>query len=342
MFKDMSNENKLAIAINALLSKIDNGEKIREQFIKTLDLKANNCIYEKYISTELDDILYSNKVVTYNRTPYISNFNELSNIGTGSFANVYKVHHKLDNCDYAIKKVLINEEDEPIAVLSEIRLLALMTYHPNIVRYFYSWLDISKKGIEDFYDEDDLDGNNVLLNQSTLFLCIQMELCEYTLRDYMTSMIYNNNGEKRLTIWQGILAAVQHLHYYNIMHRDIKPSNIFFKNNVVKLGDFGMARINDNIPITEEKSDEIGCSYYRAPEISSRFYDESIDVFSIGVILIELLLQYNTMSEKDHLIRNMFKTRIIPKLINMSHNSLIKKMISTNPLNRPKSLDIII
>ena len=222
MFKDIPNEIKLAIAIDTLLSKIDNGDKIRNQLVKTLQLNAKNIVYEKYISTELDDVLHNDKLITYNRTPYISNFNEISNIGTGSFANVYKVHHNLDNCNYAIKKILITEEDNPNDILLETRILASMTYHPNIIRYHYSWLDTSRRGIEDFYDSED-DNNYALVTYQPLFLCIQMELCDYTLRDYMSTTIYNDNAEKRLDIWLSILMAVQHLHSYNIIHRDIKP-----------------------------------------------------------------------------------------------------------------------
>ena len=58
--------------------------------------------------------------------------------------------------------------------------------------------------------------------------------------------------------------------------------------------------------------------------------------------MIELLLQYNTMTEKDKLIRNMFKTNSIPELLVIKYNNLMKRMISINPNERPKAIDIIL
>ena len=253
----------------------------------------------------------------------------LETIGDGSFAIVYKEHNNIDDQEYAIKKININIDDYtlPKDILWEARILAKMSYHPNIVRYYHSWLDTDRGLLTD----EDEEGSGIYLN-------LQLELCDFTLRDYMCTEIYNDDDVKRLKLWYGIILALQHLHKYSVIHRDIKPSNLFIKNNIIKLGDFGMSRI---YPYKDtKKSIEVGTAYYRAPEIDTGIYDESVDIYSAGIIMIELLLRYNTMMEKDKIIRNMFRYRTLPQLMNNNYNMLIERMISHEPSTRPKSIEI--
>jgi len=93
-----------------------------------------------------------------------------------------------------------------------------------------------------------------------------------------------------------ISSAVQHLHEtLNIAHRDIKPENLLYTEKgdggLLKLTDFGFAR-----KFTEnEKILETPCytPYYVAPEVlSTQPYDESCDVWAIGIITYILLCGY--------------------------------------------------
>ena len=141
--------------------------------------------------------------------------------------------------------------------------------------------------------------------------------------------IYDIDAINRVKLWSGLVYAIKHLHENSIIHRDIKPSNIFIKNGILKLGDFGLSRAySDEKSYEIEKSIDVGCSYYRAPEIDTGLYDSSIDVYSSGIILLELLLDYSTMMEKDRLVRNMIKTGKMPELLLDNYEILITKMIS--------------
>lgn len=62
-------------------------------------------------------------------------------------------------------------------------------------------------------------------------------------------------------------------------------------NGAVKLGDFGLARIIDNNAKDDILSHEIQTRWYRSPEIlfASRIYDFKVDIWSVGVIMSELI-----------------------------------------------------
>lgn len=326
MFSDIDNEQKLAITLKALLSKLDNGKEISDLINKTIPVNTynNDDIYHKYIDTEISAIMNKNvseQSLVPRTESNVGIYVTQDVLGSGSFANVYRAQHKLDKEFYAIKRVLIDTDLYNCVedILHEIKLLAKMTYHPNIIRYHHSWIDDKK--LIGFDDEDE--GQQVFLN-------IQLELCDYTLREYMCSYIYDINAIDRVKLWSGLICAVKHLHENSIIHRDIKPSNIFIKNSILKLGDFGLSRAyTDEQSYEIEKSIDIGCSYYRAPEIDTGTYDSSIDVYSSGIILLELLLNYSTMMEKDRLIRNMIKTGKMPELLLDNYEILITKMITT-------------
>lgn len=63
-----------------------------------------------------------------------------------------------------------------------------------------------------------------------------------------------------------ICLAIKHVHDRKILHRDIKGHNIFIsKNNSLKLGDFGIARV---LNMTHDKARTVvGTPYYLSPEI---------------------------------------------------------------------------
>lgn len=74
------------------------------------------------------------------------------------------------------------------------------------------------------------------------------------------------------------------------MHRDLKPENVLIDkemNNTLKIIDFGTSieydRNNELLKTTH------GTSYYIAPEVLAKSYDERCDVWSIGVMLYILL-----------------------------------------------------
>lgn len=81
-------------------------------------------------------------------------------------------------------------------------------------------------------------------------------------------------------------------HARGMVHRDIKPDNIFLsKTGQVKIGDFGIAKLQDTTGLTQAGG-AIGTPYYMAPEqFKNQKVDTRADIFSLGVLLWEMLAQ---------------------------------------------------
>jgi calcium-dependent protein kinase len=91
-------------------------------------------------------------------------------------------------------------------------------------------------------------------------------------------------------IMRDIFKAVKYLHSKNITHRDLKPENIMFrgseKDSEIVLVDFGMSSV---FLQGEKMSAQVGSPSYVAPEVLGGQYDESADLWSLGVIMYILL-----------------------------------------------------
>lgn len=288
---------------------------------------------------------------TYNKT-----FAEVKELGYGSFASVYKSQHKIDSQFYAIKKIIITDDllDLGYDVFDEVKMLSSLN-HPNVIRYYSSWVDfdinsvIMSKLIEDGSDSEFDSGFNSSKSNSSKsdpsqanlpILFIQTELCDYTLKDYIDMKMQYDSIEQRVGYWKQIVQGIEYIHLQNIIHRDIKPSNIFFLGSCVKIGDFGLSKNISSFALQINKSVEIGTSYYRAPEIDSGDYTQSIDMYSLGVILIEMLLNCKTYFERVTTIKNILETNNLD-LIDSQYSDLALGLINPDPKSRPGATQLL-
>ncbi len=86
----------------------------------------------------------------------------------------------------------------------------------------------------------------------------------------------------------GIAAGIGFLHDRGIVHRDLKPANIFRENGIVKVGDVGLSKfIAPSRRSAHTQS--VGTVYYMAPEVAKGRYCREVDVYSLAVILYELV-----------------------------------------------------
>ncbi len=108
-----------------------------------------------------------------------------------------------------------------------------------------------------------------------------------------------------LEIIRQVLAGLEEIHRVGIIHRDLKPENLMLSSDgVVKIGDFGIARLPvEEIP-PEQLSRGVGTLEYLAPEALDRnIINEGTDLYSVGVTLYQLLTRHypfgdGTLSEQ--------------------------------------------
>jgi len=109
---------------------------------------------------------------------YISDFEEITKIGSGGFSSVFKVKNKLDDNFYAVKKIQLRIKDikndinaELERVLREAKFLAKV-FHPNVIRYYNSWIELK-------LDDNKLNMSEENLNMKKNFLLEQANSLEH-------------------------------------------------------------------------------------------------------------------------------------------------------------------
>lgn len=188
-------------------------------------------------------------------------------IGEGGMANIYAAHDQVEDREVAIKimkdEFLTNEEFSR-RFRTESKAIAVLN-HPNIVKiYDFSF------------------GDNIQY-------IVMEQVPGITLKQYMEQQQRLSTKEAVHYTIQ-ILRALQHAHSKGIMHRDVKPQNIMLmRDGTIKVMDFGVAcfareegRLSDDMAV--------GSVHYISPEQArGEVTDEKTDIYSVGVILYEML-----------------------------------------------------
>uniref|UniRef100_A0A6N2LSA4 Protein kinase domain-containing protein n=1 Tax=Salix viminalis TaxID=40686 RepID=A0A6N2LSA4_SALVM len=197
-----------------------------------------------------------------------------------------------------------------------------------------------------FYDSDDKDGSydvstddDAPLKDPDSILFIQMEHCCQNL-DYLLEQSTISKGEA-LKYFREIVRGLDHIHGKKIIHGDLSRKNIFIDaSNVIKVADFGLARLLDNTA-TAIKSGSSGTKVYLAPEAETGApIDEKIDIYSLGILLLELLGSFTTMFERAHAITNLRQMRVLPESVR-GYEDYILQLVALSPGERPSTREIL-
>ncbi len=133
--------------------------------------------------------------------------------------------------------------------------------------------------------------------------------------------------EERIRLFQDVCHAIQHAHHKGVIHRDLKPSNILVtvreSRPLVKVIDFGIAKaigrdLTDRTLVTRV-GQMVGTPEYMSPEqaeMSGLDVDTRTDIYSLGVVLFELLvgsLPFDLTSKHDQAIQVTLRERDVPR-----------------------------
>ncbi len=150
--------------------------------------------------------------------------------------------------------------------------------------------------------------------------------------------------ERAIAIARQIAEGLEYAHGRNILHRDIKPDNLWLiPNGDIKLLDFGLARIEDETTPITRSGTVVGTPSYMSPEqVIGKTIDERSDLFSVGVVLVELLT-----GESPFKRANLFSTlmsvageeididELDPKReIPLGLRDVVQRLLKKNPLDR--------
>lgn len=197
-------------------------------------------------------------------------------LGRGACKIVYKAFDTQEGREVAWNKVDLRnftgglgdggiDNDEHDRILAEIRVLRALK-HKNIMS-FYKWWYNEQKGQVNFISEMFASG---------------------TLRQYRKRHRHLGDDVLKHWGWQ-ILSGLVYLHGHNppIVHRDLKCDNIFINgaDGVVKIGDLGLATMLHGRTAPQTV---LGTPEFMAPELYDEFYDDRVDVYAFGMVMLEL------------------------------------------------------
>lgn len=208
------------------------------------------------------------------------------------------------------------------------------------------------------YKEIDQIRNRQRLQEKWATLYIQMALCQLTLKQWLAIRnctepldpksalvplkVVNNDTVKE--ILRQLLKGLQYIHSKGIVHHDIKPSNIFVQMDngklLVQLGDFGLA-----CPLQSVRhSLAFGTKLYAAPEQLAGECNSKSDMYSLGIVLFELVETFITDMERNKSIEELKKQGFLPSRIIIQHPqfaSIIVRLVAKSPHQRPDAYELL-
>ncbi|MED6250955.1 hypothetical protein ATANTOWER_017304 [Ataeniobius toweri] len=206
-------------------------------------------------------------------------YRDLKQVGTGAYGTVCSAWDRRTGTQVAIKKLHRPFQSKLFAkrAYRELRLLKHMK-HENVIGLLDVFTaEISLDRLRDFYLVMPFMGTD-------LGKLMKMERLS---EDRIQFLVYQ------------MLRGLKYIHSAGIIHRDLKPGNLAINPDCeLKILDFGLARQTDT-----EMTGYVVTRWYRAPEVILNWmhYTQTVDIWSAGCIMAEMLLGKPLFKGNDHL-----------------------------------------
>ena len=285
-----------------------------------LEKEEKFLIFPPPVGTISENLIFNRSLTLSSLNPIIFNNTQLC-LGEGTYSKVYLIEHKTTKKLYAMK-IMDKKEIKEITnnyqlIYNEINIQGRIK-HPNIIRLF-----------------------NCIEDEKYFILIL-----EYAINGSLFYLLKENcgfNEETAFYYFIQVVNAIYFLHSNGIIHRDLKPENLLLDSDShIKLCDFGWSVLLDE----GKRSTFCGTVEYIAPEIiHKQNYDSSIDVWSLGILLYELIHSYSPFAVKD-LNSEKIENKIINGKIRLKENlspeckDLINQLLKKESSERIKIADI--
>jgi len=234
-------------------------------------------------------------------------------IGRGTFSKVYLAK------EY--------ETGELIAV----KIMDLKRFEQEFNSEVSMLMSLTHKGINVGYRSSEIDEDN-----ETGF--IYLDYIPFpTLSGYLEKFCCGLHEHQAFRIFRNLLNELEEIHSCRVAHKDLKPENIFVDpdSNDVTIIDFGLsAHVHD----VERGKTFCGSPLYMAPEMLNKEVFDPIltDVWSLGVILYEMLIGCNPWSSAETLedLMDLILQQDFPNFLSQSSINLLSGMLRVTPKER--------
>ncbi|KAL9269933.1 putative serine/threonine-protein kinase WNK11 [Drosera capensis] len=248
-------------------------------------------------------------------------------LGSGAVKKVYRGFDQEEGIEVAWNQVRLKNFSKDRSAIdrlfSETQLLAKLQ-NDYIISLYRVWRDTERNTLN-FITE----------------VCTSGNLREYRSRHRHVSI-------KALKKWsKQVLKGLEYLHTHEpcIIHRDINCSNIFINGNIgtVKIGDFGLAAIVGKSHIAHSI---LGTPEYMAPELYEEDYTETVDIYSFGMFLLEMVTMEIPYSECDSIakiykkVSSGIKPQAFDKVTDPEVKAFIEKCITASKA-RPSASELL-
>ncbi|TNV82651.1 hypothetical protein FGO68_gene16926 [Halteria grandinella] len=254
--------------------------------------------------------------------PKFNGFKSIERLGKGAYGITFLVQHMETEEKFAIK--MVDDYSDNKQAKEEVEFLQ-RTDHPYIIKYFGHFP----------YPGSHRDEHCIVLEYA--------DGCD--LRSKMATMDNKISEDLALTWFAQASLALLQMHSKGIIHRDIKPENILIVGKIAKLADFGTVK---EIEQATHMTMQAGTLEYFAPERLTESYSFKSDVWSLGIVLFEMISGGNhpffAKGTKFHQYMKDLPAQDIkqmPKNISKPCEQLIKKLLEKNKKKRPTMAKIV-